>query len=118
MRRVLVHLLCGEGYECDAVSDGDEAFESIGQGKPQVAIADMRVPQEEDLFFLGLLRKRHPQVAVIILFPGKAVVPQGDSEQVIDYDGALPPLQELTRAIDWAYARRMLSDLKPPAGMA
>ncbi|MBX5480256.1 MAG: hypothetical protein IRZ16_00180 [Myxococcaceae bacterium] len=123
VRQLLGHLLRQEGYACAAVSDGDEAFEEIARGRPLVALLDMRRGGDDDLLFLGLLRKRHPSLGAIILLPGKAMVVHGRTEHVIDHDPVqelpdLPSMEQLRNAIDWIATQTHLATFKPATGTA
>lgn len=123
VRDLLGHLLRQEGYACSAVGDGDEAFAAIARGRPLVALLDMRRGDDDDLLFLGLLRKRHPQLGAVIFLPGKSMVVLGRTEHVIENEhGAtgpnLPSLEQLRNAIDWIATQTHLSTWKPPQGRA
>lgn len=123
VRELLGHLLRREGYACAAVSDGDEAFEAIARKRPLVALLDMRQGDDDDLLFLGLLRKRHPSLGAIILLPGKSLVVLGRDEHVLDHDpmiGApnLPSMEQLRNAIDWIATQTHLATWKPTTGTA
>jgi hypothetical protein len=123
VRELLGRLLRREGYLCSAVADGDEAFECIARSRPLVAVLDMREGADEDLLFLGLLRKRYPDVGAIVLLPGRSLVVHGRNEHVVEnHFGArepnLPSVDQLRQAIDWIATLTMLSTWKPPAGAA
>lgn len=123
MRELLGHLLRREGYSCCAVSDGDEAFEAIARARPLVAVLDLRVGEADDLLFLGLLRKRIPDLGAIVLLPGRSLVVHGRDERVVEHDfglrgAALPSVEHLRDAIDWIATQTMLATFKPPAGSA
>lgn len=123
VRDLLGHLLCQEGYACSAVGDGDEAFAAIARGRPLVALLDLRRGEDDDLLFLGLLRKRHPQLGAVIFLPGRSLVVLGRVEHVIENEhGApgpnLPSLEQLRGAIDWIATQTHLSTWKPPQGLA
>lgn len=123
VRELLGHLLRREGYSCASVCDGDEAFEVIARGRPVVALLDMRRGEDDDLLFLGLFRKRHPQLGAVILLPGKSLVVHGRTEHVLEHDpmeGApnLPSVDQLRNAIDWITTQTHLSTWKPTPGAA
>lgn len=121
VRELLRHLLRQEGYSCSAVSDGDEAFAVIARGRPLVALLDMRRGEDDDLLFLGLLRKRHPKLGAIILLPGKSLVVHGRSEHLLEHDGFgpnLPSVDQLRMAIEWIATQTALATWNPPRGMA
>ncbi len=123
VRELLGHLLRQEGYSCTSVPDGDAAFEMIGNTRPLAAVLDMRAPEDDDLLFLGLLRKRHPGLGAIILLPGRCLVVHGRQEHVVENTGDgptpnLPSLQQLREAIDWIATQTLLDTWKPPQGVA
>lgn len=119
VRELLGHLLRQEGYACSAVADGDEAFESIARARPLLTVLDMRRGDDDDLLFLGLLRKRHPQLGAIILLPGKCMVVLGRTEHVLQNDTPhLPSMEQLRHAIDWIATQTHLTTWKPPQGLA
>lgn len=123
VRDLLGHLLRQEGYSCNPAADGDEAFEVIARTRPLVALLDMRQGDDDDLLFLGLLRKRMPQLGAIILLPGKSLVVHGRSEHVMEHDVAedapnLPSMEQLRMAIEWIATQTALATWKPPEGMA
>jgi CheY-like chemotaxis protein len=123
VRELLGHLLRQQGYACTAVADGDAALEAISRARPLAAILDMRAPGDEDLLFLGLLRKRHPDVGAIILLPGRCLVVHERTEHVMEHTGEgptpnLPSLTQLDQAIDWIATQTLLATLKPPQGLA
>jgi hypothetical protein len=123
VRELLRRLLGREGYSCSAVSDGDEAFAAIARARPLVAVLDMRVGTDDDLLFLGLLRKRIPDLGAIVLLPGRSLVRYGRTEHVMENDAELrgpnlPSLEQLRQAIDWIATQTMLATWKPPAGSA
>ena len=104
---------------CSAVADGDEAFESIARARPLLTVLDMRRGDDDDLLFLGLLRKRHPQLGAIILLPGKCMVVLGRTEHVLQNDTPhLPSMEQLRHAIDWIATQTHLTTWKPPQGLA
>lgn len=123
VRELLAHYLRQEGYACRSVADGDEAFEAISYARPLVAILDMRLGEADDLLFLGLLRKRHPELGAIILLPGKSLVVHKQHEHVVEHDFAadapnLPSVEQLRRAIEWIATQTLLATWKPPQGLA
>jgi CheY-like chemotaxis protein len=123
VRELLGLVLRREGYRCSAVADGDEAFECIARTRPLVAVLDMREGIDDDLLFLGLLRKRHPDLGAIVLLHGKSLVVHGRSEHVVEHcltarGPNLPSVDQLRQAIDWIATQTMLATWKPPAGSA
>jgi chemotaxis response regulator CheB len=123
VRDLLLHLLREVGFSCSAVADGDEAFEVLARSRPLVMLLDMRSPGDDELLFLGLLRKRHPLQGAIILLPGRLLVVHDRSEHVLENRGDgptwnLPSMEQLGQAVDWIATHTLLATLKPPPGMA
>jgi CheY-like chemotaxis protein len=123
VRELLGRLLRREGYICSCAADGDEAFECIARARPLVAVLDMREGVDDDLLFLGLLRKRYPELGAIVLLPGRSLVVHGRSEHVLEHHVGvrgpnLPSVDQLRLAIDWIATQTMLATWKPPAGSA
>jgi CheY-like chemotaxis protein len=118
VRRVLAAELSSSGHRCESAEDGDRAFERIARRAPTMAIADMTCADEEDLLFVALLRKRHPDIAVVTFFQGRARFAYGKDEKVVDFDGSLPPVAILNDALAWASSLRLLHRWKPPFAQA
>ncbi len=122
VRELFGHLLRQEGYQTTVVSDGDEAFAAIAHLRPLVAVLDLRQGDDDDLLFLGLLRKRHPQLGAIILLPQQSMVVHGRHEHLIEHAHptglALPSMDQLRGAIEWIATQTMLETWNPPEGLA
>jgi len=120
VRKGIAKLLSGSGYSCQTASDGDQAFEQMAKLRPLITVVDMREVNEDDLFFVGLLRKRFPEVAVVRLMDGRALIASGGAEHVMELesDRALPSAQMLQRAIEWVLAERSLRNFAPRVGRA
>ncbi len=56
-----------EGYECDSALCADDAYPLLEEHSYHLAIVDVRMPGISGLELLGLLRKRHPDMAVIMM---------------------------------------------------
>lgn len=123
VRELLGHYLRQEGYTCRIAADGDQAFEHIAQARPLAAILDLREGDDDDLLFLGLLRRRHKAMGAIILLPGKSLVVHQQHEHVLEHDLVeegpnLPSIDQLRRAIEWLATQTLLATWKPPQGLA
>jgi CheY-like chemotaxis protein len=122
VRELLGHFLREEGYLTCAAADGDAAFAVIAEVRPLVAVLDMRRGEDDDLLFLGLLRKRHPGLGAIILLPQRSLVVHGRHEHLMDHEDDrglnLPSVAQLRGAIEWLATQTMLVTWKPPEGLA
>ncbi len=122
VRDLVTHLLREEGYQAHAASDGDAAFESMARAMPMVALLDMRQADDDDLLFLGLLRKRHPDLGAIILLPHRSLVVHGRHEHLMEHADLaglnLPSVEQLRQAIEWIATQTLLGTWNPPEGVA
>ncbi|MFH1010917.1 MAG: response regulator, partial [bacterium] len=67
MREFLTVVLSKEGYSVHAVGSGKEALEALAQDGFALLISDLRMPEMSGLELVALARKRHPQLAVIVI---------------------------------------------------
>ena len=118
LRESCARFLRQSAYECSAVADADQAL-SLFRVKPTaLVIAEIR-QTEDDLLFLGLLRKRHPEIQVIVLLEQGDPRGEGSVERgAVDYFLTRPEPQELLEAVRWSLARSRLTALKPPVALA
>src|ERR1041385_2849314 len=57
-----------DGFEVVAeASNGAQVLPLVSQTKPDVCLLDMRMPEMDGLTCLDRIRKRHPEVKVVIL---------------------------------------------------
>jgi len=115
-----------QGFGCRVVADPDALLDALADGLPAVAVVDARAPEEEELLLLGLLDRRHPDVARLVLHLGGARLHSrmGDEEQrwepseLLGPTPALPSPEELERSVRWLCAGATLSALRPEPGLA
>lgn len=67
MREFLSVVLSKEGYSVRAVGSGKEALEVLARENFALLISDLRMPEMSGLELVALARKRHPQLAVIVI---------------------------------------------------
>lgn len=67
MREFLTILLGKEGYTVRAVEGGKKALEVLAQEKYALLISDLRMPEMTGLELVEIARRRHPQLAVIVI---------------------------------------------------
>ena len=69
MRDYLVRLLRGDGYEVDAVTDGQQALDSVRAAVPDIVVSDVMMPRLDGLALVAALRSdpRTAGVPVLLL---------------------------------------------------
>ena len=60
-------LLMHEGYQVDAVGNGQEALSYLGQNPVHLVITDINMPQMNGLAFLRVLSRDYPDIKVIMI---------------------------------------------------
>ncbi|MGQ0506582.1 MAG: response regulator, partial [Myxococcaceae bacterium] len=109
-RRLLRLLLEREGFECASAEDGDAAFELLDEDGASVLLLDLRAPLEEDVLFMGLLRRRRPDIGTFVLHEGGARVSYRETEHLLSFGQgeAFPEIKDLTRCVAWLLAEDQL----------
>ncbi len=78
-------LVSEEGFRVVALAkNGEEALEAAARERPAVVLSDIRMPKMDGLALLGEMRKRHPEVRVLLL----AGMPLKEEESRAKRDGA------------------------------
>jgi PAS domain S-box-containing protein len=67
LRKVLSHILAASGYEPLAVGTGQEALDSLADGRPDVALIDLRLDDMSGLDVLKAIKQRSPGTECILL---------------------------------------------------
>jgi two-component system response regulator AtoC len=67
IRSLLVTLLGGEGYEMIEAKSGAEVLRAVTQGKPDLVILDLRLPDMDGIDLLRRLRGQDPELPVLML---------------------------------------------------
>ncbi len=62
-----------EGVDVDEAGDGDECLAHVASDPPDVVILDLMMPKRDGLATLPMLRKRHPQTAVVVVTAHAAI---------------------------------------------
>nr|WP_241696054.1 sigma 54-interacting transcriptional regulator [Solimonas terrae] len=65
--RVLTLRLEAEGYGVIATASGDEALQRLDNVRPQMVLADLRMPDLDGIELLSRIQSRHPSLPVAIL---------------------------------------------------
>jgi DNA-binding NtrC family response regulator len=121
-RRLLCHWLNQAGYSCEQTGDADDALARVSTGKIGFAVIDLREPDDDDLLFFALLRRRFPRIGTLVLHEGQTQTHYGASEQVRTfgngYSKTFPSIEELQEAMGWLMSERHLAVLKPALALA
>ena len=107
VRNIMRRWLESRGYAVTVASDADEALARLVEAPSAVVLCDLRMPGHGGLWLTELLRREHPEIAVIIATGvndvGAAV--EGLRQGVVDY---LPKpfdrerlFDAVARAVDW-----------------
>jgi CheY-like chemotaxis protein len=122
VRRLLCRLLERQDCQATALADGDEALAAVQRQSPSLLLVDLRDAEGEDLFFLGLLRRRHGHVPVISLLPGRLRVTEGEEERVLPYSSGERSIEDMlnviARAVEDILASIRLRAWRPAGGSA
>ena len=110
--RNLVWLLSRRGYEVSAVNDGQSALRIVEEQDFDVIILDRKMPGIDGIATLKELKKKKPQVEVIILTGAASVESALDGVQLGAYDYTTKPIQlsELEEKIGHAFERKLLQE--------
>ena len=110
--RNLVWLLSRRGYEVSAVNDGQSALRIVEEQEFDVIILDRKMPGIDGIATLKELKKKRPQVEVIILTGAASVESALDGVQLGAYDYATKPIQlsDLEEKIGQAFERKLLQE--------
>ena len=67
IREIVARVLRKSGYACRSASDASEALEEATRRTPMLTVADVRMPGRDGTWLLKELKKRWPDMAVIML---------------------------------------------------
>jgi two-component system response regulator AtoC len=67
MRRVLSALLARDGFRTLEAADGEAALESLAREPVDAILTDLRMPKMNGLELLEVVRRRHPDIPVVML---------------------------------------------------
>ena len=100
IRRISAQVLSHCGYEVLTAEDGFEALALMRKAQPDVIISDLKMPNMSGFEFLSIVRRRFPQIPVIVItgeFEGGAN-PDGLLADALFHKGEYSP-EELFKAI-------------------
>ena len=67
MCKILTKILNMEGYHVSAFTNPDQALDYIAKYQPDVVLTDIRMPEKSGMEVLNSVKKKFPQIAVIIM---------------------------------------------------
>jgi CheY-like chemotaxis protein len=67
LRTLFSAMLTSRGYQASVAGDGIEAMETLERGLPDLIISDLRMPRMSGFEFCSIVRRRHPQLPLIII---------------------------------------------------
>ena len=67
LRQLLARVLAREGFECREAGDGAEALRVLDAWPAPLVMSDLRMPHVDGVAFLGGVRERHPDAAVVMV---------------------------------------------------
>jgi DNA-binding NtrC family response regulator len=110
--RNLVWLLSRRGYEVSAVNDGQSALQVVEEKEFDVIILDRKMPGMDGIATLRELKKKKPDIEVIILTGAASVDSALDGAQLGAYDYTVKPIQlsDLEEKITQAFERKLLQE--------
>ena len=121
-RRLLQLLFQNLGHGCTVADDADVALEQVTSAKASVIVVDARAQQEDTLFLMGLLQRRHPELARLTLHERELQLSCNGTQRSFRIASApqlaFPSAHELEHVLSLVVAERMLTMLKPRVGNA
>lgn len=122
-RMLLLRFLEQQGHCAVAVDDGDDAFSSMAFARPSVVIVDLRDGDADRLLFHGLLRRRHPEVPVLMLIADQLRLCHRDRDVLVeppndDPSMPYPLLAALRRSVDALVMKESLEVWRPAPARA
>ena len=121
-RRLLQLLVQNLGHGCSIAEDADHALSQVTSEKASVIVVDARAQEEDTLVLMGLLQRRHPDVARLTLHDAEMQLSVSGTQRSFRIGSApqlaFPSAQELEHVLSLLEAERMLRVLKPKVGSA
>jgi two-component system, OmpR family, response regulator len=110
--RNLVWLLSRRGYEVSAVNDGTSAIQIVEKQEFDVVVLDRKMPGIDGIATLKELKKKKPDLEVVILTGAASVDSALDGIELGAYDYITKPIQlsELEEKIGQAFERKLLRE--------
>lgn len=94
MRTSLYELLRHEGYSVEMASDGQEALQRFEKESFSIVIADLKMPRMNGIQLLQALKRKSPEVAVILVTGFGAIQTAVEAMKLGAYDYITKPLSD------------------------
>ncbi|HVG26654.1 MAG TPA: response regulator [Acidobacteriaceae bacterium] len=65
--QTMTAILTASGFACRTAGDGFEALRLLRETPPEIIISDLRMPNMSGFELLSIIRRRFPQIAVIVI---------------------------------------------------
>ena len=123
IRQIARDFLGNEGFEVDLAEDGPTALEKIKQGRYDLVLSDIKMPQMDGLELIHRVRKANPHLITILMTGFGSLETAQAALKEGAYDYILKPfhLVELRQAVERAFDRQRLIEenirLKELAGL-
>lgn len=102
-----------EGYDVDAVGDGNSALTAIRQNRYDLVLTDLKMPEVDGLGVLAEVRKCSPQTVTVIMTGFGSLGSAIEAVQLGAYEYLLKPTEvsELKQAVQRSLERKRLSEI-------
>ena len=98
IRKLASEHLAAAGYVVRTAVDGLDALGELREGLPDIVVSDLNMPHMSGFEFLGVVRKRFPQIPVIVISGAADEMPEGvPADAYFPKDGSV--LEQLQQAI-------------------
>ena len=116
MRRVLSALLARDGFRTLEAADGEAALESLAREPVDAILTDLRMPKMNGLELLEVVRRRHPDIPVVMLTAHGTVGSAVEALKRGAFDYLTKPFDpdEIRQVMDKAVSTRRLARGSPP----
>jgi CheY-like chemotaxis protein len=116
IRKVISGYLVGAGYVVRVAVDGLDAIEKLRAGLPNLIISDLKMPRMSGVEFLNIVRKRFPQIPVMVITSETAdAMPVGVAADAYYHKSGFG-FQQLLEAISDLTGKLPLRTAPPPIG--
>ncbi|WP_300164853.1 sigma-54 dependent transcriptional regulator [Solidesulfovibrio sp.] len=127
-RENLVHILAKAGYRPRAAADGRQALAALAEEAHDLVLTDLRMPEMDGMELLAAVKRRYPEVEVIVVTGHAAVdsavaaMRQGAFTYVAKPVQVAEVLAQTAKALEKSAMRRELASLKrkvdPASGLS
>ena len=93
IRSSLRMILEYEGMESAEAASGEQALETLGEIRPDVVLLDIKMPRTDGLEILAELRKRHPEMPVIMISGHATIATAVEATRLGAFDFMEKPLE-------------------------